>query len=621
MNKRDRRYRDGIDGGILDDDRFRILLLGVLFFLAFAGIALRLYYLQLHRGEEHRRRITGQSVRHIRQPGVRGSIYSADGKLLAGDRVTYDLVFFLSEMRLAARERKMAPVDYMAECAAELARVLGRREYPDAEKIRYHKDHYPGIAMTVFRDLSPKEIALAFEVLRRMPGADVQASHARFCPEKSLASAIIGHARNVDPATAPDRARFKYYIPDMAGISGIEKACDVLPHSAVGLGLRAYPGYSIIQVNSLGYAHRELLGRKEPVNGSDVFLTLDTRAQALGEKLLRGLTGALVAVDADNGDVLCAASSPGYDISKFYPRLTREYDAKLRGDPGLPLHNRAFNGKYPPGSTIKPLISLALLRGGVDPQETVYCGGDIAVGNTDIRCSAHRYAGDDMDMTLALERSCNSYMIDRALKVKLPDLAAVLHEAGIGRRTGLELPEAAGDFPDPARKARLYHASWNDFDTAMLAIGQGFISVTPLQMALVAAAFANGGTIYRPHLVKEIVDASGIVLYRRQVEAVSRINATPEQFEVVRQGMFQVVNSPRGSGRRAAVEGLKVYGKTGTAEVGYGAQRRNITHFIAFVEYRGRRYALCVTVEDGQSGGVTCAPIAAAFLEHYLFGD
>ena len=140
-------------------------------------------------------------------------------------------------------------------------------------------------------------------------------------------------------------------------------------------------------------------------------------------------------------------------------------------------------------------------------------------------------------------------------------------------------------------------------------------------MALIAAAFANGGTIYRPHLVKEIVDAGGNVVFQRQVEAVSRINATPEQFDVVRQGMFLVVNSSGGSGRRAAVEGLKIYGKTGTAEVGYGSNRRKITHFIAFVEYERRRYALCVTVEDGHSGGVSCAPIAAAFLEHYLFGD
>ena len=620
MSKHDR-YRDGIDGGILDDDRLRILLLGGLFVIAFAALGLRLYYLQLHRGEEHRRRIAGQSIRHIRQPGMRGSIYSADGKLLAGNRVTYDLVFFFSEMRRAARERKKPLVAHMAECAAQLGALLGRNDFPDAGKIARHKDNQPGIAMTVFRDLSPRELALAYEALRTMPGADIQTSYIRICPRKTLAAAIVGHARPADPATAPDRADFKYYIPDVVGDSGIERAMDRPAASGAGLGLRAYSGASVIQVNSLGYAHRELLGRKEPVNGSDVFLTLDSRAQALGERLLKGSIGALVVVDADNGDVLCAASSPGYDLSRFYPRLSRAYYDELRNDHRKPLHNRAFNAKYPPGSTLKPLISLALLRQGVDPEQSVYCDGRVNVGDAVIRCSAHRYAGDDVNMVRALEKSCNGYMIHYGLEVGWAGLADVLREAGIGRRTGLELPDASGDFPDPARKARLYRRQWNEFDTALLSIGQGFVSVTPLQLALIAGAIANGGNICRPHLVERIVDSSGMTVYRRTPEAVSRIQAAPEQWAVIRRGMEAVVNSNGGSGRRARVEGLTVYGKTGTAEVGAGANRRNITHFIAFTEFRGRRYALCVTVEDGLSGGLTCAPLAAAFFEHYLLGD
>ena len=615
------RRRDRAELGILDDDRVRIFVLGGVFILAFTALALRLYYLQLHRGEEHRRRIAGQSVRHIRQPGVRGAIRSADGVLLAGNRTTYDLVFYPSEMRRAARERKRPIVTHMAECAKQLGDLLGRNDFPNAKKIEHHKTHSPGIAMTVFRDLSPRETALAFEALRTMPGADIQQSSVRICPKKSLAAAIIGYARSMDPAQAPDRDRFKYYIPDVVGIDGIEKACDTLPNHAPGLGLRAYPGYSIIQVNNLGYALRELLGRNEPVNGSDVTLTLDSRAQKLGEKLLTGCVGALVAVDADNGDVLCAASSPGFDLSRFYPRLTTKYKQELDEAPDNPRLNRAFNAIYPPGSTLKPLIALALLQNGVDPAETYYCNGETAVGNAIIRCSAHRYAGGDMDMETALEKSCNGYMIHYALPLGAAVLTPVLHDAGIGRKTALELPNAAGDFPSPALKERRYRARWNEFDTAMLSIGQGLISVTPLQMALIAGAFANGGVVYQPHLVREIVDVNGLDLYRREAVVAGKLPGTPEQLDVIRRGMFRVVNSDGGSGRRAAVEGLAVYGKTGTAELGYGANRRNITHFIAFTEFHQRRYALCVTVEDGLSGGRTCAPLAAAFLEHYLLGD
>lgn len=619
MNRRNNRYRDGIDGGILDDDRSRVLLLGVVFLLMFSAIVLRLYYLQLHRGEEHRKRIAGQSIRQIRQPGVRGAIFSADGKLLAGNRITYDLVFYPSEMRRARGKEKVTV--FMSRHAAALASLLGREKFPDETAMKKHIYRYPGIAMTVFKDLSPREKALAFEALRTMPGADIQMSFSRICPEKQLASHIIGYAQNEDPAKADDRSKFKYYIPDLIGIDGIEKACDRLPGSAAGLGLRAYPGYSIIQVNSMGYAHRELLGRKEPVGGSDVTLTIDSRAQKLAEKLLAGSVGAMVVVDADNGDIICAASAPGYDISRYYPYLSTAYNNELRNDRNKPLLNRALNQVYPPGSTLKPLVCLAFLRNGIDPQQSYFCEGSIAIGNTAIRCSAHRYAGAEMDMETALEKSCNSYMIRNALQIGLHRIAGTLDAAGIGKRTALELRNAAGTFPDPEAKRRRYRARWNEFDTSLLSIGQGFIAATPLQMALIAGAFANGGIIYQPHLVRSIVDAGGINMYERQVQAVSTLGATAEQLQVIRRGMWKVVNSPGGSGRRAAVENLQIFGKTGTAEAGSRGNKYNITHFIAFTEYMGRKYALSITIENGLSGGRTCAPLAAAFFEHYLLGE
>ncbi len=618
MSERSKRYRNGIDGGILDDGRLRILMLGGFFLLVFGMLALRLYYLQLHRGEEHRKVIAGQSIRYIRQPGMRGSIYSADGVLLAGNRISNDLVFYPAEMR---RERGKEPLrEFMARHAAMLAGILGRNDYPDAKKISRHLRNEPGIALTVFKDLTPRETALAFEALRTMPGADIQRSFIRICPENKLAAALIGYAKKEDPARAADRDKFKYYIPDIIGIEGVEAACDRLPGSAAGLGLRAYPGYSIIQVNNMGYAHRELLGKKEPLPGSDVTLTVDSRAQKLAEKLLLGSVGAMVVIDADNGDIICAASSPGYDLSRYYP-LTFEYHNELSSAQHDPRLNRAFNQVYPPGSILKPLIALAFLRNGVNPQETYYCSGSETIGNAAIRCSAHRYAGADMDMESALEKSCNGYMIHHARQLGLSALAGTLHEAGIGQRTELELRNAAGNFPAPQLKKTLYKARWNEFDTALLSIGQGLISVTPLQMALIAGAFANGGTIYVPHLVDHISDANGIILYKRQITASSRINAAPEHFDIIRQGMFRVVNSSGGSGRRARVEGLELYGKTGTAESGSRTNKRNITHFIAFTEYQNRRYAACITIEDGRSGGVTCAPLMAAFFEHYLMGN
>ena len=192
-------------------------------------------------------------------------------------------------------------------------------------------------------------------------------------------------------------------------------------------------------------------------------------------------------------------------------------------------------------------------------------------------------------------------------------MAEIMRSAGIGREAGAELPGHPGSYP--------YDKSVTDHDIALLSIGQGKIAVTPLQMALFTAALANGGKIFRPHLVYKVIDRADETVMEREIEVVSTLDATREALEVVRKGMFKVVNSPGGSGKQAAVEGLKIYGKTGTAELGSRNKRRHITHFICFVQYRSRRYAAAITVEDGVSGGRSCAPLAAAFFQNYLEPD
>lgn len=610
------RYRDGVDGGILDDDRLRILMLGLLFLAMLLILLLRLYSLQLHHGEEHQELIAGQSLRKVRIPGVRGAIYSADGVLLAGNRTSYDLLFFPAEMRAGRHSRT---VEKMYNTGKLLAEAMGREVFPQKKKISRHLYTSPGVPMTAFSNLTPEEVARALECSRDISGVDIQQSSIRFYPEGKSASAIIGSVRKADSARADDREEFFYYNPDLIGRSGIEKACDYIPGENHIPGLRAYPGQSVIQVTNVGYAHREMLGKKEPIHGNNVHLTIDSRAQKLAEKLLSGYVGAMVVVDADNGDIICSATSPGYDLAKFFPRLEPEYYSKLRNDPAKPLINRAFQAVYPPGSTLKPLIALAMLENGLDPDKKLYCPGEIAIGNATVRCSAHRYFGADMDLETALEKSCNSYMIENAIACGSEPLLQMLKSAGIGRKTAVEINENSGTFPSPELKLKRYRFRWNNFDTALLSIGQGMVGATPLQMALIAGAFANGGTLYQPHLVAEIVDSSGVRLYRRKVFASSRLPVSQVNLERVRRGMFKVVNSSGGSGRKAAVEGLQMYGKTGTAELGSGASKRHITHFIAFVGFENRRYAAAVTVEDGASGGRTCAPLIAAFFDNYFF--
>ncbi len=610
-------YRDGVDAGILDDDRLRIVILGLFFFLAFMVLVFRLYFLQLHHGEEHRRLITRQSERRVRIPGLRGRIYSADGRLLAGNRQAYDLLFFPSEMHQGGRR---ATSEYMYNCARILARILHRSEFPAVDNFSRHLVTSPGVPMTVFTDLSNVELALVFEASRQIKGVDIQFSPVRYYPCGDHAAHIIGYARKADAANAGDREEFFYYNPDLEGRSGIERAFDTLDSDSA-LGLRAFPGRSVIQVNNIGYAQRELLGRTEPIHGNDVILTIDSKAQQLAEELLGTSTGAFVVIDADNGNIICAASSPRIDLTRFFPRLDPAYYNQLRSDPEKPLINRAFQAIYPPGSSIKPLMCLAFLQAGIDPHTAVYCPGDSTVGNATIGCSAHRRYGDDMDMVRALEKSCNNYMIHYATQVGREVLADMLARAGFGRKTGIPIPESAGDMPSDELKMRRYRTHWNVYDTALLSIGQGLISVTPLQLAVYCSAIANGGTVWKPQLVSRILDHRGIARFEVQPEAAGNLGVSEEDLAIVREGMFKVVNSSGGSGRNGQVNGLQVYGKTGTAEVGSRDNMRNITHFIAFTTHNGRTYALAITIEDGRSGGRTCAPLAAEFFRRYLLGS
>ena len=616
--KNQNRFRDNEHIGILDDFRFRIVLLALLVLSALVLLLLKAYFLQLHDGEQHRIKIEKQSIRRIRIPGWRGEIYSADGIVLAGNRTVYDLVFYPEGMRVGGRLSKM--VAAMENAAKTLARAIGRTEYPGKSEIIRHLNNTPGMPLLVFSDLSAIERAKVLESSRNMKGLDIQVSARRIYPQQTLAAHIIGYARKAEARDADDREDFFYYQPDMVGKAGIELVYDTIPGTGknLALGLRAFPGRQVVQVSNVGFVHKELLGRVEPVHGNDVYLTINSRAQKIAERLLRGKNGSFVVLDADNGDIICAVTSPSYDLSKFTPRLSPEYYNSLLSNPGKPLINRAMSGIYPPGSTLKPLVCLALLNAGIDPAETVFCSGSYEVKGITVRCLAHRYTEADVDMGTALEKSCNSYMIHQSLRVGYDHIAAMLANAAIGVKTGVEIPESAGNFPSREAKKRLYRIPWNDYDTALLSIGQGFISMTPLQMARYTAAIANGGKLFQPHLVHHVSDSSGEKVYVRRVKCTGTLKVPQEYINIVRNGMDRVVNSRTGSGRRAKHNILKIYGKTGTAEFGSRSNRRNMVHFIAFTTYQLKTYALAVTIEDGDSGGGSCAPLAAAFFEQFL---
>ena len=596
--------------------RARIALLALLM-VAIVGVLIRvLYAAQVETGEEHREAVSRQSIRRIRVPARRGKIFTADLETVAENRPVRDLVFYPEEMRLGRRKKSIV---HMVEASDRIAAAQGRKNPLTRQLIERHLNTSPGLPLVAAADLDDREMALALESSRQLRGVDVEVGERRSYPLGDFAPHIIGYTRLDSPREAADRKDFFYYIPDSVGRGGVEALCDAPEWARPAIGLRGIPGYALNQVDHLGYVHRRMVEHREPVHGSNVVLTLDSRAQRLAEKLLNGRRGAIVLVDADNGDVLAAATAPRYDLRAFSPTLSEEDYRKLREDPLLPLLNRAFQGSYTPGSILKPVVAMALLDAGIDPREKVDCSGATEIGRSSIRCASYRRGGHgETDLRHAIAWSCNCYFNQMGMRVGEEKLFEALRSAGIGERTGVGLAEAPGVMPSRELKRRRGQGRWNRFDTALLSMGQGLITLTPLQAALYTAAFCNGGTLWKPHLILKLVDQKGKTRWLRRPERRGKLLLSGKRLAPIVEGMFEVVNSHSGSGRRGAVQGLKVFGKTGSAEVGPKSNRRLVVWFIAFTEHRGRRYAIAVMVEGGLSGGGDCAPLAAEFFRKYL---
>ncbi len=592
--------------------RVRLVIIAAIMLAGFSVLLFKLWYEQIHRGERYRKSITRQSVRRVRLPGMRGRIFTSDYLLLADNVPGYNLVFYLQEMRLNSRKRTIENIRYIAQ---KMANELNRPDSLSEEDIRRHIITQPGLPLVIFRNLSDIELARSYQLMPQMPGMGIEVATLRSYPQKDMASLTIGFTRPEDADDAPDRKDYSYYQSDLAGKSGVERAFDRSAGNKYIPGLHSQPGYELIQVDHLGYVNTRRLEYLAPTAGSNIVLTLDSRAQKLGEKLMRNQRGALVLLNADTGEILATVSSPRMDISRTTPAWKKEYYQQLEKNPDLPMFDRVAHGRYMPGSIVKPLAALAALKNNISPEHEVECDGRSIIHGARISC-ANRYGHGKMNMLTAIERSCNDYFIETGLELGPEKLAEMYAAAGIGEHPGLETGGNRG--LNPAERIKSTRYKWRDYDTANISIGQGMILLSPLQAARFTAAIANGGKLMKLTLLKAVFDDKGKLLFRNQVQTVKEWQLPANALDIVRKGMYQVVNAPQGSGKSAKSNQLTIYGKTGTAEVDTARGRINNTWFSCFTEKNSVRYALTILVEEGRSGGRNCAPLAKKFLEEYL---
>jgi penicillin-binding protein 2 len=351
------------------------------------------------------------------------------------------------------------------------------------------------------------------------------------------------------------------------------------------------------------------------VDGPSLTLSIDASLQAAVEKAFAGRAGSAVALDPRTGEILAMTSTPAYDPNEFATGIDASSWASLARDPQTPLMNRVIQGTYSPGSTFKIIASTAALEEGViTPATTFYCPGYLAVYNTVFHCTRGHGV---MDLRRAIANSCNVYFFNVGIRLEIGRLAKWAKLMGLGVPTGIDLPaEASGLMPSPEWKMRIFKTPWYAGETVSVAIGQGQVNATPLQMARVAAVIANGGRLVRPHLARAPAGGG---------DAPVPLGIRPETITAVKEGMRAVV--AEGTGWRARLSSIEVCGKTGSAQVvakSRLAQSPNafemLPHgwFLAFAPADHPRIALAVLVEHGRSGGESAAPVARQILAHFF---
>jgi len=574
-------------------------VLAAVFAVGLLQLGVRLKEVQVDGAADYSYASVRQSVRRMQDGGPRGRILDRHGRVLADNRLSLSIVCQPAEFQKRTWEATVAGISQAVE---RVAATIGRPSPLTGRAISRHVNQSLALPLPAWRDIGEDELAVFSEHADEFPGFSVTETEERVYPQRALAAHVLGYVgRDRGAADAGDE-RFNFISSEMRGRSGVELYYDSF--------LRGVPGERKLLVDARGFAIREWTVT-EPRPGPDLVLALDAAVQREAEAQLRGVRGACAVIDPRTGEVLALASAPGFDPNEFVPALSPELYARYAEDAEKPLLNRASGGAYAPGSIFKPITALAGLSVGYPEDAPYLCTGVYELGSLHLRCS-RRWGHGSLDLRQALMMSCNPFFCNLARESGSNALVRAAREFGLGEKTGLDLgADMAGAVPTGAWKERKFGERWFPGDLAQMAIGQGMLLVSPLQMARVAGALGTGFLV-TPHLKRDVPPE------RRP------LNVPARHLAVVREGMRMVVageGRTQGTGWRGG-DGVcvAVSGKTGTAEVGRGASRRKNTWFMAYAPSEAPRVAVALVVENGESGGSTAAPRVGAILRR-IFND
>lgn len=585
-----------------------ILLLGI-------SVLARVFYLQIVMHDHFTTLSQHNRVKIVPIPPIRGRIFSSDGVLLADNRPSFSL-------------------ELVPEQIGDLDEIIGQLQelvfISESDLARFHDlvrkmRRFENVPLRF--NLTEEEVARVSIERHRLAGVEVVPRLDRFYPLGPDFAHALGYVGMIDEEDLKSLERSEYSGTTHTGKLGAEKAFEELLHGRVG--------YQQVEVNAQGRVVR-VLDRTPPMPGRNLYLTLDASLQNVAISALAGRRGAIVAIDPGTGGVLALASSPSYDPNLFVNGIShRDYGDLLKSS-GTPLLNRALQGKYPPGSTVKPFLAVAALDYGVRTlSDPTWCPGWYTLGGSSRQYRDWKKGGHGhLDLVQAVAQSCDVYFYGLAQDLGIDRLHKAYARFGFGRSTGIDIGgESAGLAPSREWKQKALKQPWYPGETLIMGIGQGYVQATPVQLAQATAMMASRGQVPRPHLLAEARDVlNGKVVYSHdQFPRPPAMESGSDHFEDGVRAMREVMHGPFGTARRSAAGApYESAGKTGTAQVVGIAQNetyraeelaeehRDHALFVAFAPLDAPRIAVAIIVENGGGGSSTAAPIARLLFDHYL---
>ena len=611
------------ENDIVRSHKKRLDVIGGIVIVSFALILSRLWFLQIYKGDDLFMYSLENRLRKENISAPRGMIYSRNNELLVHNVPRFDVV--VTPQYLGNRKLTLEKLSSILDISYEqIEKILEK----NSRQAKYRP-------VTVKKNVTRREVAIIETENAKVPGVGVVEFISREYKDKEVGAHLFGYISEISQnqlSQLRKRDNFEYKFGDFIGQGGIEEKMD--------LELRGVDGYRFMEVDALGRLKQRIEGEsifqevqnKEVQTGNNIRLTIDRDLQLTAYKALEDKVGSAVVVDVHTGEILAMVSRPSFNPTQFSRGLTTEYWGSLVNDEKNPLRDRTIQEHYSPGSTFKTITAITALEEGIiDTNTTVNCKGYFQLGRRKFHCWK-QFGHGKVNLIKSLRESCDVYYYKIATMLDIDVLAKYARSLGFGMKSGINLSrETSGLIPTKEWKKTRNGEEWVKGETLSCVIGQSFVLVTPLQLAMGYAAIANGGKLYKPKIIKEVFLNSGEILNKSETELVNEANLKKETLALIKKGLWESVNTRKGTAWWQRGQGIDMAGKTGTSQVislsadklFTKCEEKKYKHrhhgvFSAFAPAEDPKIAIGVVVEHGCHGGSAAAPVARDIAQVYM---